>query len=709
MLGRTAADTLAGHDLEAVERCDREVLELGRVVVVEEHAADLDAYSWSMVIRFPIRSGDGRITHIGGFHVDITPQKRAEAELRASEARLSGFMNNAPIGMYLKDAEGRYVMANPEMGKVFGRPSPEVFGLLATDVFPRDTATFIQDYDREVVLTGVSRVYEHLLLERDAYAWIMGIRFPIRDHQGNVSHIGGFAVDITERKAMEEALKASEQQFRILAEAHPVPLFIVRLDDGEIMVATPPCEALLRVPVGELIGNTMQHFCADAELRARVIERITQEGAVNAFEVMFRRGDGTEFWGSMTSRLIAFEGEEAMVTAIVDLTESKRIEAELDRQSALLHQNEKLSALGSLLAGVAHELNNPLSLVVGYAGLLEEMAPDEATRERAVKVRVAADRCARIVRTFLAMARNKPRVPGSVQLNEVVEAALEIVAYGLRTADIEVERDLAPNLPLVHGDADQLHQVLANLLVNAQQALQTVPPPRRLRAATGSDGGTVWASITDNGPGIPPSIVNRIFDPFFTTKPQGVGTGVGLSVSHGIITAHGGQILVESEPASGSTFTVRLLPARAARPEEAQAEPPRTHRRARILVVDDEPDIARLLTDILEGDGHQAASASSGREALDWLSGREVDLIISDLRMPDMDGPTLYRTLAERRPELLTRLVFITGDTLAADITGFLSETGANVLEKPLDPPDVSRRVQGLLADYEERSAAPVR
>jgi CheY-like chemotaxis protein len=347
--------------------------------------------------------------------------------------------------------------------------------------------------------------------------------------------------------------------------------------------------------------------------------------------------------------------------------------------------------------------------VVGYAGLLEEMAPDEATRERAVKVRVAADRCARIVRTFLAMARNKPRVPGSVQLNEVVEAALEIVAYGLRTADIEVERDLAPNLPLVHGDADQLHQVLANLLVNAQQALQTVPPPRRLRAATGSDGGTVWASITDNGPGIPPSIVNRIFDPFFTTKPQGVGTGVGLSVSHGIITAHGGQILVESEPASGSTFTVRLLPARAARPEEAQAEPPRTHRRARILVVDDEPDIARLLTDILEGDGHQAASASSGREALDWLSGREVDLIISDLRMPDMDGPTLYRTLAERRPELLTRLVFITGDTLAADITGFLTETGANVLEKPLDPPDVSRRVQGLLADYEERSAAPVR
>jgi PAS domain S-box-containing protein len=709
MLGLTAADTRAEHDLDGVERHDREVIESGRVVVVEEHTPDLDAYGWSMVIRFPMRGGDGRIAQIGGFHVDITPQKRAEAELRDSEARLTGFMNNAPIGMYLKDAEGRYVMANPEMGKVFGRPAAEAIGLQATDVFPRESAVFIQDYDREVFLTGASSVYEHLLLERDAYAWIMGIRFPIRDDEGAVTHLGGFAVDITERKAMEEALKASEQQFRVLAEAHPVPLLIVRIEDGRIMVATPPCEAMLGVPLGELIGSSMLRFCADSQTRANVVERITQEGSLNGLEVLFRRADGSEFWGSLTSRLLTFEGEQAMVSAIVDLTESKRIEAELDRQAALLHQNEKLSALGSLLAGVAHELNNPLSLVVGYAGLLEEMAPDDATRERAIKVRVAADRCARIVRTFLAMARNKPRAPSSVQLNEVAEAALDIVAYGLRTADIQVERALAPDLPLVHGDADQLHQVLANLLVNAQQALQTVPPPRRLRIATGTDGEAVWVTVKDNGPGIPPSIVNRIFDPFFTTKPQGVGTGVGLSVSHGIITAHRGQILVESEPGTGSTFTVRLPRARVEQTEQASAEPPAGHRRARILVVDDEPDIGHLLTDILEGDGHETASASSGREAIDWLSGREVDLIISDLRMPDMDGPTLYRTLAERRPELLTRLVFITGDTLAADITGFLSETGASVIEKPLDPPDVSRRVQALLADYEELSTSPLR
>jgi PAS domain S-box-containing protein len=709
MIGLTAADTLAEHDLDGVQRHDREVLESGRAVVVEEHTQGLDAYSWSMVIRFPIRAGDGSITQIGGFHVDITPQKRAEAELRASETRLSAFMSNAPIGMFVKGTDGRYVMANPEMGRVMGRAAGDALGLTAAEVFPRDTAAFIAEYDRELLITGASSVNEHHLAERETYAWIMSIRFPIRDHDGAITHIGGFAVDITERKAMEEALKASEQRFRVLAEAHPVPLFIVRLDDGNIMVATPPCETLLKVQLQELVGSSMLRFCADPETSAKVQERFAQEGSLNGLEVLFRRADGGEFWGALTSRLLTFEGERAMVAAIVDLTESKRIEAELDRQTALLHQNEKLSALGSLLAGVAHELNNPLSLVVGYAGLLEEMAPDDATRDRAIKVRIAADRCARIVRTFLAMARNKPRAPGSVQLNEVVEAALDIVAYGLRTADIEVERELAPDLPPVHGDADQLHQVLANLLVNAQQALQTVPPPRRLRTATGTDGEGVWVAVTDNGPGIPPGIVNRIFDPFFTTKPQGVGTGVGLSVSHGIIAAHGGQILVESEPGSGSTFTIRLPRTGAAQTEQASAEPTAAHRSARILVVDDEPDIGDLLTDILEGDGHEAVSASSGREALEWLSGREVDLIISDLRMPDMDGPALYRALAERRPELLTRLVFITGDTLAADITGFLSETGANVIEKPLDPPDVSRRVQALLADYEALSAAPLR
>jgi CheY-like chemotaxis protein len=285
-----------------------------------------------------------------------------------------------------------------------------------------------------------------------------------------------------------------------------------------------------------------------------------------------------------------------------------------------------------------------------------------------------------------------------VQLNATIDEALEIVAYGLRTADVEVVRALAPDLPPVWADGDQLHQVFANLFVNAQQALQGVPPPRRLTITSGFDDEAVWVAVADNGPGIPADIAQRVFEPFFTTKPQGVGTGVGLSVCHGIVAAHDGEIRLEAAGGPGAAFVVRL-PRTAAPAAESRPEPaPRRRRRGRILVVDDEPDVGQLLIDILERDGHRVDRASSGREALACLEGGEVDLILSDLRMPDLDGPALYRELAAQRPELLARLVFMTGDTLGGDMTGFLTETRVRVLEKPLDPAAVSHKVQTFLA-----------
>jgi CheY-like chemotaxis protein len=296
------------------------------------------------------------------------------------------------------------------------------------------------------------------------------------------------------------------------------------------------------------------------------------------------------------------------------------------------------------------------------------------------------------------MARSKPKQRGPVQINATIEAALEIVAYGLRTADIEVVRELAPDLPPVWADGDQLHQVFANLFVNAQQALQNAAGPRRLIITTGYDAASIWVEVADNGPGIPADIAKRIFDPFFTTKPQGVGTGVGLSVCHGILAAHDGEITLKSLPGEGAVFLLRLPRSEHKGEAVAAADTTLPRRRGRILVVDDEPDIGQLLAEILERDGHRVERALSGRDALARLGNGPVDLIISDLRMPDMDGPSLYRHLARERPELAARMVFVTGDTLGADLTGFLSEIGARVLEKPLDPEEISRKVQTLLA-----------
>jgi PAS domain S-box-containing protein len=630
---------------------------------------------------------------------DISERKTIEEALRASEARLAAFMDNAPVGMFFKDLEGRYVLANPEMSKVFARSAEGMLGLTAADIDTEHDSKLIAERDRIVFETGRAQVIEEYTAGLDAYSWSLVIRFPIRDGGGRITHIGGFDVDITQLKATEQRLRASEQRFRALAEAHPVPLFITELETGRVIFASPPCAELLQIPLPELVGGTTMRIYTDPGDRARMAAQLKREGCLNGAEVRLRRPDGSEFWAAYTSKLMTFEGTHAVVTAIVDLTGAKRIQAELERQRQILHQNEKMSALGSLLAGVAHELNNPLSVVVGHAGLLEELAPEEATRERAVKIRTAADRCARIVRTFLAMARSQPRQRGPVQLNATIEEALEIVAYGLRTADIEVIRELEPDLPPVWGDDDQLHQVFANLFVNAQQALQEIAGPRRLRVTTRHDPSRVSVEVADNGPGIPAEIAPRIFDPFFTTKPRGVGTGVGLSVCHGIVSAHEGEIRLVSRPGEGARFVVRLPCSGGDRSPVVVGEMAGPRRRGRILVVDDEPDIAQLLADVLERDGHQVQRALSGREALAWLAEGAVDLIISDLHMPDMDGPSLYRALAANRPELAGRMAFITGDTLAADLTGFLSEIGARVLEKPLDPGDLSRRVQALLAE----------
>jgi PAS domain S-box-containing protein len=527
----------------------------------------------------------------------------------------------------------------------------------------------------------------------------MVIRFPIRDATGKITHIGGFDVDITTQKRAERALRESEQRFRQFAEAHPVPLSVLRLADDAVLFVNPAFLDLFDLSQREFEQLAKAELWADPMERQAYLARVREEGVVAAYETTMRRRDGRVFPAALSARLLEYGGEPAMVTSVTDLTRQKDAEEQIARQREALHQSEKLAALGALLAGVAHELNNPLSVVVGYSSMLEELAPDEASRRRAERVHAAAERCARIVKAFLAMARRKPPQFGPVALNEVVEAALELSGYGLRTADIEVIRKLDPQLPAVWGDSDQLHQVVTNLIVNAQHALEQVPGPRRLLVRTRVRGRAVELVVGDNGPGMSNEVRKRIFEPFFTTKPQGIGTGVGLSLCHGIVTAHEGRIDVATVEGKGTRFKVRL-PLVATAPEEIApaAEEGAPAAQVRVLVVDDEAEIADLVREVLGREGYEVTLARSGHEALLALEQGVFAVIVSDLRMPDLDGPGLWRELKARDPELARRMIFITGDTLGAEASRFLAEAEAPVMEKPLDLAELRRRVSEVAA-----------
>jgi PAS domain S-box-containing protein len=523
--------------------------------------------------------------------------------------------------MYLKDLDGRYLVANPEMAKVFGRPVGEVLGRTVEGLFAAEEVEAIQARDREVLEGGVATVHEEHLPDLDAYAWSMVIRFPVRDGSGAVTHVGGFDVDITPRKRAERALMEGEARFRAIVEDQTE--LISRYDANFRCTFSNAADARLlgETPEGMVGSDFFRSIPEPARSRLRAeLLALTPENPVYRGENEKVLPGGEVRWFEWADRAL-FDAEGRLTgyqSVGRDVTGRRRAEEEIARQREALHQQEKLGALGSLLAGVAHELNNPLAVVVGRAIMLEEEAGDPGTAASLARLRAAAERCAKIVKTFLAMARQKPRERRRVAVGAVLEAALDMVAYGLRSAGIEVARDLAADLPEVLADEDQLHQVFLNLLVNAQQALRDAPPPRRVVVSTRREGALVRVEVADTGPGVPPPDRRRIFEPFFTTKPTGFGTGIGLSVCHAVVAAHEGSIEAGERPGGGALFTVRLPAAPAGEAEvAAPGAAPGPPRPARVLVVDDEPEILAMLGEILARDGHAVeAQRARGRQSV---------------------------------------------------------------------------------------------
>ncbi len=626
-------------------------------------------------------------TKLGGFVVtrtDVTDRKLAEAAEREGDLLIRQVLEASPAAVIMtRVGDGQIIYRSPAAAEMFGKVTNSGEVYQSVD----DRADYI------TALLADGRVDDFKLTLKNA----SGKPFPASVH-GRLAEFKGEEVIVSTTIDLTRQNEA-EAMIRQVLEACPVPVQMTNAETGNLLFRSPETTALFGA-----VDNSKAYYIDPLD-RDRYIEKLREKGWINEHKAKFKNAKGGEFWGAVSARLIEFRGQQVIVSNTRDLTEELALQEELSNQREMLFQNEKMSALGELLAGVAHELNNPLSIVVGHSLMLREEAQDPERIKRIEKISGAAERCAKIVKTFLAMARQRPSKMEHTDINTVISTAVDVAGYGSGGDTIKIECELTENLPDIVADADQITQVIINLIINAEQAITGTGKGDRICVATslGKSGDSIEIFVADNGPGIPQNIMPRIFEPFFTTKDIGDGTGIGLAFCHRIIHSHGGQIWIDADWPKGSRFGISLPVTGGTQHTQIDHQETRRHRTdTRVLVVDDEIDVAELIAEILKKEGFRVDLVHSGVEALDRLARNPYDLLLSDLNMPDLDGRGLYEVVRDEYPDLLDRTAFITGDTMGHASQGLLQESRRPYLEKPVSPAELRELVYRLLNGKDE-------
>ena len=380
------------------------------------------------------------------------------------------------------------------------------------------------------------------------------------------------------------------------------------------------------------------------------------------------------------------------VYVLRDVTEQKRLREQLV-------QSEKMAAVGQLVSGVAHELNNPLAGVMGYSQLLlMNNGLDSKTQSYLNKISKESDRAKNIVNNLLTFARKHKPEKKYLDINTILDQTIELRAYDLKVSNIQVQKNLDLELPKTMADFNQLQQVFLNIMNNAQQAIQESKGKGEIRIRTEKAGEMIRIILEDNGPGIPEENLNKIFEPFFTTKEVGRGTGLGLSISYGIIQQHGGKIYARSILGQGATFVIELpvLKEEKAGAYDKKEKPKSVIRKIEkknILAIDDEQSILDILMDTLQQEGHQVDVASNGRTGLSKVKASDYDLIITDIKMPDFDGRRFYEEVKKYNEELAKKIIFTTGDLANPETEAFLDRVKQPCIPKPFDLEEVKQTI----------------
>jgi len=470
-----------------------------------------------------------------------------------------------------------------------------------------------------------------------------------------------------ENARLVELLSSAKREWEKTVDAITQAICIIDAH-GMVRRANRVFAELIQVPVTAIPGRPWLGLLPPAW--SDPVARALAEPTATLVEI--RAGERTL---SFTAIPMAEPGSAVLV--FEDQTERRRLQEQLI-------QSEKMSAIGQLIAGVAHDLNNPLASVVGFSDFLAELGdiPPQFAEPLQV-IRQEAERAATIVKNLLSFARSQEGERKRQPIGSILESTLALLRNQLMANKVEATLEVEPGLPDVEVNGNQIKQVFVNLINNANQAIAADAPSGRIWVAAKPQRDGVAVSITDSGPGMTEEIAAHVFEPFFTTKGEGEGTGLGLSICQGIVKEHGGRITLDTKPGVGATFTVEL-PAGARTPLVEAAPPPVPEgKQLHILVVDDEPHILYYMRATLESWGHSVEVASDGAYALERAIAGDFDVIICDLRMPHLSGRDMYQKLARQDPRAAERIIFATGDTVRGDTLQFLETLGRPYLHKP--------------------------
>lgn len=661
---------------------------------------------WLEVHGVPFLDAEGRVIGAIGLNQDITERREAESERQRSAARIAAaeqhyrrLVENSPDGIFVVDNQGTLIEANRAMGQIFGRDPQELIGRSGVELL------FAGDRERAYEALGKARI-DTLTRANVAYRIERADRTPriVQVHAVGVYEDGrrvgshGVVRDITEERARDEMTRLRGEALDGLVHG------VAMLDDGRgIVYANRAFSDLLRLPrdlqrlprPGDLFADA-----GDAAQFERIAQTLRTAGRWSGRVQWRLRGVAEPVMLELVVGAVPSPTGEPLFLAIVsDATEAVRRDHQMRRV-------ERLASVGTLLSGVAHELNNPLNSIANFAHLMLLDEREGEDQEALEIIHREAERAARIVSDLRFIARQTQEVDSDkdvVDLNDVVRHVLKLRRYALETNNIELVERLAGNLPPLWANRAQLEQVVLNLVINAEQAMLAMPADRRLQIRTAVGPSGVTLQVADSGPGIPPDHLARIFDPFFTTKSPGEGTGLGLSLVHSIVTEHQGEIQVHNGRDGGAAFTVVLPRAldestpQSSEPLEAPGSP------LRILVVDDEAALRRSIAHFLRSRSHEVVEATDGMDALRQLAGmgESFDVILSDLRMPGLGGDRLMEELREMGGDLHRRVVFMTGDAASADAGRILEATGSPALIKPVRLDEVARVIERVASSIQ--------